>query len=408
MQQQDRVMSGDLQMSLQYPLKTLALGGKTGRLFVSSGPETLSLSMRKGQIVGLHEEGMIQADVLRMLCLSGKLDPTYAQSVRELARGDMQLALTILVERGGMSADEMQRRFEFAVAQAMSHALRWEHGRFEFLRQVVDLESRIHPLEVDSLLLEALRQADEWEEIMATGVTSLARTTVAAWRPEVSKDVGNMGLSREMIDVLCLCNGEFPLQAIALCLMVPEARIAHMLSPLLEMGLIEVVDTALETELQQDLSNVIIRCQYTLAQQRHSSPEHHLLGLLKTLSECINGLLIHHGTYARSLRGRGQVSSMEIVRYLEGRFGRHLHLLAKQFPLLDTVSFNYGLLDCNDILTLSKIIKGQQLEEHYWEAVQGLVAFLRMTFEEVIRDEVGNSHTGRHLDVVWKGFLDSL
>ena len=59
----------------------------------------------------------------------------------------------------------MQRRLEFGVTQSISHALRWVNGRFAFHRQLVPMESRMQPLDVDSMLLEALRQADEWEEV---------------------------------------------------------------------------------------------------------------------------------------------------------------------------------------------------------------------------------------------------
>ncbi len=411
MEQQDRIMDGDLQtLGLQSILKMLALSGKTGKLFVSSGPETLSISLRKGQIVGLHEDGVPQPDLLGMLCLINRLDPPRAQTIRELSQGDMQLALAMLVERGWMASNEMQRRLEFAVTQSISHAMRWTNGRFAFHRQLVPMDSKMHPLDVDSVLLEALRQADEWEEIAAERVMQFTRTTVARWLPEVSKDVRSLGLSPESIEVLCLSNGEIPLQAVALVLMMPEARIARLMGRLLELKLIEVVDTALETELQQDLSNVIIKCQYTLAQQHQSaSPEQHLLGLITTLAECINGLLIHHGKYARSLRGRGHIPPMEIVRYLEHHFSHYLRTLAKQqYPILDTVTFTYGQLDCNDILTLNKVVKGEQLEEFYWEAVQGLAAFLRTIFAELLKDEVGNSHTGRQLNVAWRIFLSEI
>jgi hypothetical protein len=163
----------------------------------------------------------------------------------------------------------------------------------------------------------------------------------------------------------------------------------------------------LETELQQDLSNIIIRCQHILAQHRQSSnPEQHLLGLIRTLSECINGLLIHHSLYAKSLRGRGHVPEAEVARYMERRFAQSLQLLAKQqYPILETANFTNGRLDCSDILTLDKLVKGEKLEEFYWEAVLGLAAYLRMVFSELLRDEVGNSHTGRQLNVVWKAFL---
>ncbi len=401
-------MDGDLQtLGLQSILKMLALSGKTGTLFVNSGPETLSIGLRKGQIVALHEEGSIRADVLGMLCLINKLDPSRAQIVRDISQGNMQIALAMLVERNWMSAAEMQHRLEFAVTQSISHALRWVDGRFAFHRQLVAMENHMQPLDVDSVLLEALRQADEWEEM---GETQLTRTTVARWLPEVSNDVRSLGLSKEHIEVLCLANGEVPLQAMAMVLMVPEARIARIMNRLLELHLIEVVDTSLEGELRQDLINIIIMSQYTLAQQQQNlAPEQHLLGLIKTLSQCLNGLLIHHGTYAKGLRGRGQLPVVEIVRYLERRFGQPLQLITKQqYPILETVAFINGQLDCTEIIHLDKLVKGEKLEEFYWEAVLGLTAFLRTVFATLLNDEVGNSHTGRQLNHVWKTFLTEI
>ncbi len=410
MEPQDRIMDGDLQtLGLQSILKMLALSGKTGKLLVYSGPETLSVNLRRGQIISLHEEGVAQPDMLGMLGLIGKLKPENAQVIYELAQRDTQMTLSMLVERGWMSQGEMQQRLEFVVTQAISHALRWVNGRFAFHR-LLPMESAMRPLDVDSVLLEALRQADEWEEVVADGVTYLTRSTVARWQPEVSKDVQSLGLTREEVLVLCLSNGEIPLQAAAQVLMIPEARVARALARLIGQNLIEVVNTTLETELQSDLSNIIIKCQHTLAHQRQSpTPEQHLLGLIKTLSDCINGLLIHHGRYARMLRGRGQVPRSEIMRYLERRFAQPLQGLSHQrYPILETTNFVDGQLDCNDILHLNKVVRGEQLEEFYWEAVQGLAAFLRMVFDLLLRDEVGNSHTGRQLNVAWKIFLSEI
>ena len=206
--------------------------------------------------MALREEGVPQPDLLGMLCLVNKLEPAKAQPIREYAHGNVQIALAMLVERGWMSQHEMQQRLEFSVTQSISHALRWVNGRFAFHRQLVPMESRMQALDIDSMLLEALRQADEWEEL---GETYLTRTTVSRWLPEVSNDVRSLGLSQEFIEVLCLSNGDIPLQAMALALMLPEARIADNPSYFFELHLVEIVDTALETELQQDLSNIIIQ-----------------------------------------------------------------------------------------------------------------------------------------------------
>ncbi len=74
MEPQDRIMDGDLQtLGLQSILKMLALSEKTGTLFVHSGPETLSIALRKGQIVALREEGVPQKPYARCLVVIHRL-----------------------------------------------------------------------------------------------------------------------------------------------------------------------------------------------------------------------------------------------------------------------------------------------------------------------------------------------
>jgi len=408
MEPQDLIMDGDLQtLGLQSILKMLALSAKTGTLFISSGQETLSVGLRKGQIVTLWEASTNQPDLLTMFCLLNRLDPPRAQAVREVAQGNIQIALALLVEQGFISPAEMQQRLEFAITQSISHALRWVEGRFTFSRRLLAIDGKMRPLDIDSVLLEALRQADEWEEM---GVVALTRASLVRWLPDVSNDVRSLGLAQEHIQILCLANGEVPLQGMAMALMIPEARVAHIISRLVELRLIEVVDTALEAELQSDLSNIIILAEHRLAQQKHNqTPEGHLLGMIVTLSELINALLIHHGGFAKSLRGRGQLPIPEIVRYLERRFAQPLQLLATQhYPILETATFTNGQLDCREILNLHRLVKGEQLEEFYWEAARGLTTFLRTVFSTLLNDEVGNFHTGRQLNMVWKAFLTEL
>ena len=72
------------------------------------------------------------------------------------------------------------------------------------------------------------------------------------------------------------------------------------------------------------------------------------------------------------------------------------------------MTFVNGQIDCNEIFTLNKVVRGEQLEEFYWEAVQGFSAFLRMLFDQALKDEVGNSHTGRQLSTAWKMFLTEI
>src|SRR5260370_27040265 len=97
MESQDLIMDGDLQtLGLQSILKMLALSGKTGTLLIQSGRETLSISLRKGQVVALREEGGNQPDLLTMLCLMKWLDPQRGQAVCGVAPGNNLVALFFL------------------------------------------------------------------------------------------------------------------------------------------------------------------------------------------------------------------------------------------------------------------------------------------------------------------------
>src|SRR5262249_919705 len=131
--------------------------------------------------------------------------------------------------------------------------------------------------------------------------------------------------------------------------------------------------------------------------------------LIKALCDCVNELFVHHGSFARSLRGRGQLQQVEIMRFIERRFVPLLHDLARhQFPILETATFVSGQLDCSDILTLNKVVKGEELEEFYGEAVLGLSAFLRMVLDALVKDEVGNSHMGRQIAMAWRVLLSEI
>src|SRR5947209_9154375 len=175
MESQDLIMDGDLQtLGLQSILKMLALSGKTGTLFIHSGRETLSISLRKGQIIALREEGVSQPDLLTMLCLINKLDPPRAQAVREVSQGNLQVALAMLVQQGWMSPAEMQQRLEFAITQSISHALRWVDGRLSFHRQLVSMEGKMQPLDVDSVLLSELRR-DRMSAVYGHGIEFVRR-----------------------------------------------------------------------------------------------------------------------------------------------------------------------------------------------------------------------------------------
>ena len=410
MEQPGRILDGDLEtLGLSAALKMLALSGKTGVLNVVSGQERLAIFLENGHIIDLEEPSAAAPDLVDMFRLMGMLPREHAAEIRRLAGANSAAAISIMVQWGLLSPADLQQRTEFRVIQAVSRAINWTRGRFEFHRDVSSPQAQrggTRTLNVDHVLLEALRMADEWGRDGSTGYT---RNTVARWMPQFNGDVRQLGLGREEMGVLCLSNGQFPLQAISYALLVPEPQVVLLMQRLVQLGLIEVVDAHMEDELERDLVNLLTQSQQQLAQESGPTPEQRMLTIIRTVGSCINGLIAHHGTYARVLRGRGEIPSQEVIRYLEATFGPIISQLQHSFPRMDgIVQFTRGEIDFHDLETLDKVVRGKELADSYWDAVQFMSRLMQLLFDRMMQDEVGKSQTGRRFEDLWAVFQREL
>ncbi|HLZ25182.1 MAG TPA: DUF4388 domain-containing protein [Ktedonobacterales bacterium] len=412
MESQGRILDGNLEtLGLQATLKMLALSGKTGVLSVTSGQERLAIFLEEGLIIDLDEPGTPAPDLIDMFRLLHRINKAKAVELRSLAGTNPTVAMDIMVHMNIMQRAERHQRIEFRVIQCISHAIRWERGRFEFHRDVAAISGRVAPeqrLNVDHVLLEALRLADEWGR---AGSLALGRATIARWmpEPEFQGDIAGLGLTQDEIHVLCLSNGQFPLHAISYALLIPESTVATIMRKLIDLGLIEVVDARLETELERNLANLLTQSQHQLSQDPKPNPEQRMLLLVKTMGTCVNGLLAHHALFARTLRGRGEVPKADVVHYIEATFGPLLTQLQRNFPRMDEIiRFVNGRIDYADLESLDRVVRGQELADCYWDAVQLLSHFMRSVFDRVLTDEVGKSRVGRQFEDLWSAFLHEI
>jgi hypothetical protein len=411
MEQQGTVLDGNLEtLGLQATLKMLALGGKTGILNVVSGQERLHVALQNGHVLSLEEPDIPPPDVVEVLRLLGRITRDDAALARQMAGMSPVNAMIFLAQRRLLTAEEVQKRIEFAVIQALSRAVRWERGHFEFHRDISPFQGRIgfyKPLNVDHVLLEALRVADEREH--QGGTPSLSRYAVPRWIPQFNGNVAHLGLSQDEVNALCLCNGQLPLYALSYGLLIPEQTLSVILQRLLDLGLVEIVDPQLEAELQRSLMNLLTHSQHQLQHSGRSSAEQRLLLLSTTMMSCTNGLLEHHGHFARSLRGRGEVSELEIQRYIEATFGPLIQPVQRAFPRMhEIILFQAGKVVAPDIATLSSVVRGQELIECYQDAVLLLSDIMHVVFERVLTDEAGSSRPGRQYEDIWNAFSREL
>jgi hypothetical protein len=300
----------------------------------------------------------------------------------------------------------VQKRIEFGVVQALSRAVRWERGRFEFHRDVAPIQARVgfyRPLSVDHVLLEALRVADEREH-RGAGLT-LSRHAIPRWIPQFEGNVAQLGLTHDEVNAVCLANGQLSLYAISFGLMLPEAEVAAIMQHLVELRLIEIVDARLESELERSLIDVLLHSQHQIQHTGRGSPEQRMLHLANTMVECINGLIDHHTHYARALRGRGEVNPLEVTRYLEATFGPIIAHVQREYPRMDEIiRQREGHIVADDLKTLDRVVRGQELVQCYQDAVLLLWQMLHLVFERVLADEAGQSRPGRQYEDLWATF----
>lgn len=413
--QKEKILGGNLEtLGLQATLKMLALGGKTGQLSVTAtheptegGPprERLDFYLKKGAIVALHSSDPAQIDLLEIFRLLRRIHRKDALEIRERIGTQLAYVLAALAERGIINQQEHQQRTEFAIVQEVARALRWEHGTFEFHTNVGVAETTLTPLNVDDVLLDAIRMVDEWSKVTTL---MLNRYSTPRWLPDFQGDIQNLNLGREQVSALLLSNGQLPIYAIAYGLLTSEALVAHIVEDLVNYQLVEVVNDQLERRMEQSLANALTVSQDQLKLDNRMPPEQRLQMLIHTMDTCVNKLLSHHSIFARALRVRGQIPQSETVAYLESVFLPLLRRAQREYQIIDTVSFHDGQIDDTELLELHKLVKGDQLEAFYWEAAQAFHKLMHATFQMIVADEIGMTRASRRFTELWETFAQEI
>lgn len=413
MNPREKILDGDLQtLGLQATLKMLALGGKTGQLSVVTFPdhaevgrarEVLNVYLKRGNIVALDSIPPAPIDLAEMFRLLRRLHRRDAQEIKERTGNQLPQVLAMLVERGVITPAEQQQRIEFAIIQEISRAMRWEQGTFEFLNNVRVADTTLTPLNVDQILLEAIRMVDEWK---AAGA-HLRRENLPRWVPEFNGNISALALSREDVQILYLCNGQHPISAITYALLMPESRVAARVETMVGMHLIEIVDDHLERKLEQSLANALTVSHGVLKQDPRMTPEQRLMMLVDVMGTCVNKLLSHHVTFARAVRGRSMPRT-EALRYLEASFGPVLRRVQDDFPISETILFQDGQIEYSEILQLHKFVKGDDLESLAWEVAQAFQRLMNDTFQFVVLDELGPNRSSRRYMEMWETFAQEI
>ena len=409
---QSRILDGDLEtLGLQSTLKMLALAGKTGVLIVQTASSQLNIYLQDGAITRLEDPSTPDPDLLDLFRAMGRIGVEHGMQIPQDARKDLAAITQYMVNNGLLSpAEELQRR-EFIVTQAICRAIRWDKGRFEFRRDISMMRrtggmytpSAGQPMNVDHVLLEALRLADERDHMT---VRPAARTVRARKVPIASDDSRLASLSVDAAWVYSLCDERRPVYAIAFALLMPEAVAGAWVTTLLEQGLVDLVDHKVEEDLSRSLTQAILRSKSALEKLTRDEPDRFMMNLALLMGGFINDLLAHHARFSRSIRARGDIPPAEVVRRVDQMISPMVERATRAFPRMEgLIGVERGQMMFSDIKTLGKLVRGHELITCYWDAARLMRALTREIYDAVCADELGTSRGNRSFDENWTVFL---
>jgi hypothetical protein len=412
---QSRILDGDLEtLGLQSTLKMLALGGKTGVLIVQTNSSQLNVFVQDGAITRLEDPSTPDPDLLDLFRAMGRVSADQLMRIPQDARKDLAAMTQYMMNVGILSPQEELQRREFIVTQALSRAIRWDKGRFEFRRDASVMRktggmytpSAAQPMNVDHVLLEALRQADERDHMAVRPAPRNMRARKTNL-PDAERRLNT--LSPDAAWVYALVDERRPVYSIAFGLLMPEAVAGAWMTTLLEHGLIEVVDRRIEEELTRNLSQVLSKARSGLDKLSRATPEQFMLELSLLLGSAINDLLGHYARFSRTLRARGDSTPEAAARRIEQVVGPLLERITHSYQRMEgLVVLERGQLFCDDLRTLNKVVRGQELVICYWDATRMLRSLMREIYDLICADEVGAARSGQPFEELWVEFLRDL
>jgi hypothetical protein len=159
-------LSGSLsEFSLSDVLTLLNQQKKSGSLAVVNGKNKARLLIERGAVVEAGINQRTPETVLRdVLKAQGRLTAAQFRSLASLAGTSGRTVAELLVSKGVLSEDEARDWFQIAAEELVFELITWKQGAYQFKVQAMPKNSRVRPFELkpDFIILEGLRQMDEW------------------------------------------------------------------------------------------------------------------------------------------------------------------------------------------------------------------------------------------------------
>jgi len=149
-------------------LQLIGMQRKTGVLTLTRKDETLNVVVQDGMVVwAAPPDEVFEANLGRVLTRRELTTRERWEEVQQMRARKGQRLVPFLLEGQLVSPRDIEKVVQRLVRETLYQALRWRDGRYTFAAQTqVDLSrGQIPPVGTETVLLEAVRQMDEWPMI---------------------------------------------------------------------------------------------------------------------------------------------------------------------------------------------------------------------------------------------------
>lgn len=149
-------------------LQMIKLEGKTGKLTLAEGEDLVKITFDNGSVI--YAESAPQRDEARLksTMVSNKILSAAAwESIKKEHEDGLKPYWEILAKK--ISSKLIVELIRRQILDNVYYALRWKKGTYEFtpMKSIKYNEKVMAPLDVDALLMEGCRIADEWPRVTA-------------------------------------------------------------------------------------------------------------------------------------------------------------------------------------------------------------------------------------------------
>ncbi|MEE2889225.1 MAG: DUF4388 domain-containing protein [Planctomycetota bacterium] len=157
---------------LQELLQTLSHGSRTGTLQIERNDEKVAIVFETGHITFVRTGVASQIRLRSILLRCNLVSEGDLQTARKDQKETGMLLGRALLERGVLDDDQLAQALRLKAEEELFDLFLWEDGTFEFFPELIqpaaeDEISQVTRIKVDpmSVIIEGLRQADEWKII---------------------------------------------------------------------------------------------------------------------------------------------------------------------------------------------------------------------------------------------------